>query len=152
MSVILTARLFHGISKATLKQVEELAQKRSCAAGAFVFRAGDRAEYLYLLDEGRVRLCAGEGGNIAYVISEPGDVFGWSSLMKHAEYTLSAQCVGPVRLLRIENHVLLHLLEKDPASGFLFFRHLSELIGQRLLNSYKATLSVHGERDAQSYG
>ena len=152
MSIILTARLFQEISKATLKQIEELAQKKSCPAGAFVFHAGDRAEYLYLLDEGRLRLCAGEGGNMAFVISEPGDVFGWSSMVKHAEYTLSAQCVGPVRLVRIENQVLLRLLEKDPASGFLFYRHLSELIAQRLVSSYKATVSVHGERAAQSYG
>jgi CRP-like cAMP-binding protein len=152
MSVILTAHLFHGISKATLRQVEELAQKKSCPAGAFLFQAGDQAEYLYLLDEGRVRLCAGENGNIAFVISEPGEVFGWSSMVKHAEYTLSAQCVGPVRLVRIENSLLLHLLEKDPASGFLFFRHLTELIAQRLINSYRATVCVHGERDSPSYG
>ncbi len=86
------------------------------------------------------------------MISEPGEVLGWSSLVKHAEYTLSARCVGPARLIRIENRVLLHLLEKDPAAGFLFFRHLSELIALRLVNSYKATVSVHGERAAQSYG
>jgi len=55
-------------------------------------------------------------------------------------------------LVRIENQVLLRLLEKDPASGFLFYRHLSELIAQRLVSSYKATVSVHGERAAQSYG
>ena len=152
MSIILTAYLFHGISKSTLKQVEELAQKKSCSSGTFLFHAGDRAEYLYLLDEGRVRLWAGDHGNIAFVISEPGEVFGWSSMVKHAEYTLSAQCIGPVRLVRIENHVLLHLLEKDSASGFLFFRHLSELIAHRLVNSYKATVSVHGEKAAQSYG
>jgi CRP-like cAMP-binding protein len=152
MSVILTAPVFHGMNKPTLKQIEELAQKKSCPASSFLFHAGEKANYLYLLDEGRVRLCTGENGNIAYVISEPGEVFGWSSMLKHAEYTLSAQCIGPVRLLRIENQVLLHLLEKDHASGFVFFRHLCELIGHRLLASYKATVSVHGERDAQSYG
>ena len=42
MSVILAAHLFHGISKSTLNQVEDLAQKKSCAAGTFVFHAGDR--------------------------------------------------------------------------------------------------------------
>lgn len=152
MSVILTAHLFHGLGKSTLNQIEELAQKRSYAGGAFPFHAGDRADHLYLLDEGRVRLCTGGNGNIAFVISEPGDVFGWSCMVKLAEYTLSAQCVGPVRVVRIENHVLLHLLEKDPASGFAFFRHLSELIAQRLMSSYRATVSVHGERAAQSYG
>lgn len=152
MSIIANAYLFHDIGKATLNQVEELAQKRSYPAGAFPFHAGDRADYLYVLDEGRVRLCVGENGNIAYGISEPGEVFGWSSMVKHAEYTLSAQCIGPVRVVRIENGILLRLLEKDSASGFVFFRRLSELIGQRLANSYKATISVHGERDAQSYG
>ncbi len=48
MSVILTAHLFHGIGKSTLNQVEDLAQKKSCAAGTFLFHAGDRADHLYL--------------------------------------------------------------------------------------------------------
>jgi CRP-like cAMP-binding protein len=152
MSVILTAPLFQGISKATLNNIKDLAEERSCAAGEFLFRARDRASYLYLLDEGRVRLCTGDHGNVAFVLSEPGDVFGWSSMMKHAEYTLSAQCVGEVRVVWIENRVLMYVFEKDPASGFIFFRHLSELIGQRLVNSYRATISVHGVKAAQSYG
>jgi CRP-like cAMP-binding protein len=152
MSIIANAPVFQGVSKVTLKQIEEVAQKKSCAAASFVFHAGDRAEHLYLLDEGRVRLCAGEAGHVAFMVSDPGEMFGWSSMVKHASYTLSAQCVGPARFISIEHTALLHLLEKDPASGFAFYGKLSELIGQRLVNSYRATISVHGERDAPSYG
>ena len=69
-----------------------------------------------------------------------------------AEYTLSAQCVLPVRTVRFERRALLRILEADPPSGLLFYRRLSELIGQRLINSYKATVSVHGEKSSLSYG
>ena len=152
MSIINEAHLFRGVSKATKEHLRELAEKESHPAGTFLFHGGEPAEHLYLLEEGRVRLRAGEGGQVAYMLSEPGEVFGWSSMVGQKEYTLSAECVVPVKALKFEKKALLHLLEKDPPSGFVVFRHLSELVGQRLASAYQATISVQGIRDAQSYG
>lgn len=45
----------------------------------------------------------------------------------------------------------LRLLQKDLTSRLTFFRHLSKVIGYHLVNCCKATLSVHGKRDARSY-
>jgi len=152
MSIITEAYLFQGVEKTTLEHVREIAESKSHPTGVFLFHAGDPAAHLYLLEEGRVRLRAGGNGQVAYVLSEPGEVFGWSSMVAHPEYALSAECVGPVKVTKLEKKALLHLLEKDTHGGFIFFRHLSELIGERLAKAYQATISVHGERAAKSYG
>jgi hypothetical protein len=44
------------------------------------------------------------------------------------------------------------ILHEDPVSGMTFFKHLAALIGFRLVDSYKATLAAHGERETRSYG
>lgn len=146
------AYLAQGISKPTLERIAAIATEESHAAGTFLFHAGDPADYLYILGTGRIRLRVGDKGNIAYVVSEPGEVIGWSSMVEQEEYTSSAECILPVNVTKIQRDALLQLLEKDPASGLAFFRHLSKIIGQRLVNCYKATLSVHGKRNSRSYG
>jgi CRP-like cAMP-binding protein len=152
MSILTKASLFSEISEGTLRQINAIGESKSYLPGTTIFHEGDPATHLYVLQEGRVRLRMGEGGQLAYVLSTPGEIFGWASMANLEEYTLSVQCVLPVRAVRFENGTLLRILESDPPSGLLFFRHLSELIGQRLINSYQATVSVHGEKSSLSYG
>jgi CRP-like cAMP-binding protein len=146
------AYLFQGISEQTRDKISALAVEESHAQGVFLFREGDPARHLYLLREGRVRLSVGNRGLLAHVLSEPGDALGWSSVVEHDAYTASAECLLPVKVVKIEGHGLNQILEKDPLSGLRFFRRLASLIGQRLVNCYQATLSVQGERDMRSYG
>ena len=152
MSILTSANLFAELSDASLRQIEAIQETQTYLPSAFIFHEGDPATHLYILQEGRVRLRIGEEGQVAYVLTAPGEVFGWASMAHYPEDTLSAQCVLPVRAVRIERTRLLRVLEADPLSGMLFYRHLSELIGQRLINSYKATISVHGEKPSLSYG
>lgn len=146
MSILTKASLFSEMSAATLPQIEGVGESKSYLPGTFIFHEGDPASHLYVLQEGRVRLRMGEEGQVAYVLSTSGEIFGWASMANHEEYTLSAQCVLPVQAVRFESGELLRILEADPLSGLLFFRRLSEIIGQRLINSYRATVSVHGEK------
>jgi hypothetical protein len=55
-------------------------------------------------------------------------------------------------LAKVEKEKLLGLLEKDPASGMLFFRRLAAAIGQRLVGTYNTIISGQAEERAPSYG
>ncbi len=152
MSVIESCPLFRGFSKDALHRVEECSTTKTYPTGTFIFQGGEPADYLCILATGRVRLRVGQAGQVAYSLSQSGDVFGWSSMVKQPCYTLSAQSVSEATIIRIERLRLLRIFENDAASGVVFFQNLAELIGQRLFNSYKATVSVHGERSSLSYG
>jgi len=136
----------------TRQRILESAREESYAQGDFIFRQGDPARHFFLLAEGRVRLSLGRGGLLAYVASDPGDLIGWSSLVENETYTAWAECLVPVKVLRIEQQRLDEILHQDPASGMVIFKHLAALIGRRLVNSYQATLSVQGEREPQPGG
>jgi len=152
MSILESCSLFQGFGEKALRPIAELATPQSYAPGMFIFQGGEPAHYLYVLEEGRIRLRFSEGGQVAYTLNAPGDFFGWSSLLHQSEYTLSSQCVSQVRVIRLESARVLEALERDPAAGMAFYRHLADFIGQRLFSSYKATVFVHGERSSLSYG
>jgi len=144
--------LFQGIGDQANAAIARIAVDEVHQAGDFLFKAGDPADCLYILQEGRVRLSVRGTGHIAQIVSEPGDALGWSSMVENDNYTASAECLLPVRVLKLDRDKLMRVLEADPAAGMLFFRRLSQLIARRLVASYGATLSVHGQRDPRSWG
>jgi len=147
-----TAYLFEGMNERTRKKILDTAREESHAAGDFLFHQDDPARDFYILTEGRVRISLGPRGLLAHVASDPGDMIGWSSLVGNATYTASAECLGSVKVSRIEKSQLDKILLEDPVSGMNFFKHLAALIGRRLAESYQAALTGHGVQEPRSYG
>ena len=147
-----TAYLFEGMREETRKKILEIALEESHAPGDFLFHQGDPARGFYVLIEGRVRISVGLQGLLAHVASDPGDMIGWSSLVGNDTYTGSAECVGPVKVSKIEKSQLDEILHDDPVSGMAFFKRLATLIGRRLVDSFVATLTGHGVQRPPSYG
>jgi CRP-like cAMP-binding protein len=79
----------------------------------------------------------GETGEKVYTVQQMGEIIGWSSLINRGHYSASAISMETTDLLKIDTHQFNHVLESDPHSGFIFFRKLSEILGKRLVNSYK---------------
>jgi CRP/FNR family cyclic AMP-dependent transcriptional regulator len=146
------AYLFQGMGEETRKKILETATEESYAPGDFIFHQGDSARHFYVLVEGRVRISVGAQNLLAHVASDLGDVIGWSSLLENNSYTATAECLAPVKVLKIADSELDRILQADPASGMIFFKRLAMLIGRRLVKCYKATLSLHGDREPRSYG
>jgi CRP-like cAMP-binding protein len=141
------AYVFQGVNEATRQRILDSAREESYAPGDFIFRRGEPAHHFFILVEGRVRMSVGQGGLLANVVSDPGDLIGWSSLVENETYTASAECLVSLKVLRFEQQRVDEILLQDPASGMVFFKHVATLVGRRLVNSYQATLSVHGERE-----
>lgn len=140
------AYLFHGMSSGFMERLEASLKRESAQAGSFLFRKGDPAGYLYILEQGRVRLSYGEGGEVAFVVSNPGDAIGWSAAVGRDAYTASAECLSFVQLDKISSATLAGIFELDPASGLIFYKRLARTIGERLVGFYKLIPSAHEEK------
>jgi CRP-like cAMP-binding protein len=147
-----TAYLFGGMREETRESILETALEESHGTGEFLFHQDDPARDFYILMEGRVRISVGPQGLLAHVASDPGDMIGWSSLVGNPTYTASAECLGPVKVSKIEKSQLDKILLADPISGMTFFKHLAALIGRRLAESYAAALAAHSVQGPHSYG
>ena len=134
------SELFQGTSMDFVKNFMDTSQMTSHAKGDILFREKDPARYFFILLSGCVKLSISESGQMVYQASRAGEAFGWSSLLGGAEYSASAECIQPTQLLKTDSQKFARVLEKDPANGVIFFKHLAATLGNRLLESYKLIL------------
>jgi CRP-like cAMP-binding protein len=146
------SELFKEMSQEFMNELAKIMVEESYEKGTLLFKESDSANFLYILEEGQVRLAVGERGHIVHRLSNPGEVFGWSSLVERDTYTASAECLAQSKLIKIEIEQLNKIFEKHLADGMLFFKRLAGVIGQRLINSYNSLLSSQRGEDQPSYG
>lgn len=129
--------LICGLSHLFVRTFMDITIKKSYGKGQIVFHEGEPAAFFYTLIKGRVKLSIGETGQEVYIVDQAGEVFGWSSLMNRSHYSASAECLEPTNLLLIEKEKLERILNDDPVNGMVFYKNLSQTLGNRLLRSYK---------------
>lgn len=144
--------LFKGMSRSFLEDLNKFVVTENYQKGEFLFKAGEPAHNFYVLQQGRVRIIVGVAGHTITMASNPGESFGWSCLVGFDSYTATAECLMPCTLIKVEKEKLLKLLDKDPASGMLFYKRLAFAIGQRLVNTYNMLLAGQAESKEPSYG
>ena len=114
-------------SWAMLKQV---AERRPFELKEMLYRAGDSAHELYLLQAGRVHLFSqsARGRSVTLSIVEPGDIFGELAMFANKSQTSQAQALSDGVLYAIPRRQLEPLLAAGPS---LVLR-IMENLGRRL--------------------
>ena len=98
---------------------------------------GEATHHFYTLIQGEIQLTIGAAEQNVYTVLFPGDIFGWSSLVDGSTYSATAVCTKFSEILRFDRDLLIDLLDRYPHSGYLFFKKLAEMLGKRLLESYR---------------
>jgi CRP-like cAMP-binding protein len=144
--------IFRAMSKSFVKKIMNVSTTESYEQGDLLFQQGDLANQFYILLKGRIKLTLGETGRSVYIVSHAGEAFGWSSLIDRETYTASAECTTPAKLLRFDQEKVLKILEEDPANGLVFFKRLADILGNRLLHSYKMISTTAQTDISPSFG
>jgi CRP-like cAMP-binding protein len=129
--------LFKGTSMDFVKKFMDISQMSSHTKGEILFHENDLARYFFILLSGCVKLSIGEAGQVVYKAGRVGEAFGWSSLIGGDDYSASAVCMEPTKLLKTDSQKFRRVLDQDPANGIIFFKQLAATLGHRLLESYK---------------
>jgi len=129
--------LSKGMGMIFMREFMETAHKISCGEGQLLFRKGDPTHYFFTLVQGELQISIRGNKQHVYTVHHAGDIFGWSSLVGGNIYSATAVCTKPSEILRFDRDKLLDLLARHPDSGYLFFKKLSEMLGKRLLESYR---------------
>jgi CRP-like cAMP-binding protein len=129
--------LSEGMGMIFMHEFMETAKQMSCDEGQVLFWKGAATHHFYTLIQGELQLSIGAEDQHIYTVRLPGDIFGWSSLVGGSTYSATAVCIKPSEILRFDRDKLVDLLNRHPDSGFLFFKKLSEMLGKRLLESYR---------------
>jgi CRP-like cAMP-binding protein len=149
--IIQEADLFRDLRQETMTDIAATMVEESYPKGSVLFKAGEPADSFYLIVDGRVRLAVGTEAEIDYTASRPGEAFGWTGMVGRTTYVASAECATPCRLAKIEKEKLERILERDPATGMLFYKRLAAAVVQRLIDNYGMFLS-EGSLKGVTYG
>jgi len=121
--------LFADLDDGELEVLAGIAHRRTYAADAPIFRKGDAASGLYVIERGRVRISSGsrEGREVVLNLLGEGAIFGEVALIDGRERTADATACEPVSLLALDRAQLIQLLERSPG---LMLRMLVTLTGR----------------------
>jgi len=144
--------LFEGVNFEGMNEIAGICSEDSYSKDTVLFEKDEQAKCLYILLEGTVHLVIKNGGSITYNLSEPGDVFGWSSMLENGKYTASGICATDLRVVKIEKDKLNRIFQNRPEVGFKVLQRLAGVISRRLSNAYRDLLSARSTDTTPSYG
>lgn len=130
--------LFSGIADTTLARIASLARPEQIAAGGTLYRIGDPADDLFVLQSGRIEFVIGrdERTTPAGFALRKGEVCGWAALLDGQPRRIArATCLEPSSVLRINGRETLNVLAGDTNSGYTVMRRLASLIARYLAPS-----------------
>src|SRR5574340_1181045 len=138
---------FSGLSKAELERVNQLFHEYGYQPGETICIAGDPAERMFVVADGRVRLMwqSLAGKNVLLDLLQPGEFFGSLSFRQGDVYPETAEAQTQTCILRIGAEDFQKILEKHPGIAL----KVLEIMSTRLRKAHErvsqlSALSVEG--------
>ncbi len=124
---------FGGLSREQLDLILPLVEPLSVPGGTTIFKQGDEAIYLYVIQRGAVLIQYKpyDGPIITLSHLRAGDIFGWSSIVGGETYTSDAISTADVSAVRLHGSQLVTLCASHPAAGFDILDKLAESVSPR---------------------
>ncbi len=146
---------FRGLSPEQLDLILPLFEPIRIPAGSTIFKQGDEATYLYVVQQGSVTIQYKpyDGPMITLSHLQAGAIFGWSSVVGGDTYTSDAISTNDVETLRLRGSDLVQLCTDHPAAGSAILDRLAEAVSprwtyareqiQNILESHHVQLTGH---------
>ena len=152
----MTHELLKDLSSAEAGQVLKLGTKLIIPNGVSLFRLGDPADRLFLVERGRIRLTLpmpvrGREEDVLVEERSPGQTVGWSALIPPYRFTLAATAsLHEAEVIALPREALLQYFSANPVAGYKIALNLAVVIGHRLqlfqtmwLREMQRTVEVH---------
>ena len=126
--------VFQGTSIELQSQLTPLITLCHIPQGTTIFKQGEAANYLFIVESGQVEIIFKPFDGPALTVSHlgRGDIFGWSSTLGRKGYTSAAQALSDCEAYRLNGKELQQLCEDHPESGVVILDRLASAIAERL--------------------
>ena len=123
------AQIFCGFGPEEMSRIAAHARSLRKGRGEFIYIPGDRADFVYILKQGRVKLSvlAESGKEIAIDIIQPGEIFGEFALVDESLRSNMAQALDDVLMWVFSKHDFTTLLTTQPKLSLSYIK----LVGDR---------------------
>jgi CRP/FNR family transcriptional regulator len=122
-------QIFSGFTPEEMSRIVAQARSLRKARGEFIYMPGDRADFVYFLKQGRIKLSvlSESGKEIAIDIIQPGEIFGEFALVDESPRSNMAQALDDMLMWVFPKREFTHLLASQPKLALSYIR----LVGDR---------------------
>jgi CRP/FNR family transcriptional regulator, cyclic AMP receptor protein len=129
--------LVHGLPPADADAVLGLGARVAVSGGAVLFRLGEAAEALYVVERGALALrlpmeIGGESRDVVVEERGPGQTVGWSGLIPPHRFTLEAVALVDSIVIALPRARIVSHFEAHPDIGWAVTQNLASIVGRRL--------------------
>jgi CRP/FNR family transcriptional regulator, dissimilatory nitrate respiration regulator len=136
VNTLRNCHLFAGLPAADLEKVAAITTVRSLAGDEYLFREGEVARGLYIVQQGTINVHRVNAAGKEQVIHifRPGESFAEAALAMERGYPADARAVGSSQVLMVQKDGILALIKRQPDLALRMFAsmsgHLRALVGQ----------------------
>lgn len=130
------AELFKGMPEHVHTEISEISEREVLSEGHVLFKQGDTADYLYILEEGLIEITVQGVERMIFLVDEFDSVFGWSALVEPKKYTATSKCKKNSKVIKIDGDRLMRIFQNHPVEGLNVMRRLAGIVAGRLLGCY----------------
>jgi CRP/FNR family transcriptional regulator, cyclic AMP receptor protein len=144
--------LFESLDDEAADELCHLLESLDCKAGAFLFRAGDEGNALYLIERGKVRICVHtvDGREVTLTELDRGDFFGDMALLDGQRRSADAWVAEDARLAVLSRDHFLSFMRSNPNVALEMLTALANRLRRTdELLRHAATRNVNVEEAAQ---
>jgi uncharacterized membrane protein len=144
--------LFESLDNEAADELCELLETFDCKTDAVLFRAGDEGDAMYVIEEGKVRICvrAKDGNEVTLTELGRGDFFGEMALVDGKRRSADARVAEDARLAMLSREHFLSFVHSNPNVALEMLTALTNRLRQTdELLRYTATRNVNVEEAAQ---
>jgi CRP-like cAMP-binding protein len=129
--------LLRDLTAEETQQVLALGSRITVPSGASLFRLGDAAERLFLIERGRITLTLpmrihGKEEDVVVEERSSGQAVGWSALIPPYKFTLAATAPLETEVIALPRESLRKYFAANPATGYKITLNLAVVVGHRL--------------------
>lgn len=146
--VLKECEVFSTLNDGEMEQVLSSVLEKQYDAGATLFREGDSAEELLILEEGKVAVQmtlpdtqTQMSRRITVDVVTKNEVVGWSAIVEPYIYTFTAVCLQKVSALSISGTKLRWLLRDNHEIGYKVLKGLIRVVASRLSDTRQVLVS-----------
>ncbi len=129
-----------GLLPEYIQRIARLARLQEYLADSVLFREGEACPFVYLLLRGIVilEMTVSGRGTVPIQAVGPGDLLGWSPLLRLGPMTATARTLTRCRLAALDAAQLLVLSEHEPRFGMEILRRTATAVARRLRAARRA--------------
>ena len=138
MSKLRGVDILQGLRTHEIDQIFKLCDEVKFDKGEVIFREGKTAEFFYILEGGSIDLrfefpLKDSSKEMTIATVPRNRSFGWSAILEPHIFTLTAYCLEPCKVIRINGQEFLELCERVPEMGVYVMQNLAGIISRRLI-------------------